>query len=79
MTDVTKGEQFKFEPLTIEAGDCRFLPFVTVVKDGSEVAVMNMDPVMHDIQAYETSELGLRVLFNLILTQSPWLPRIVSG
>src|SRR5436309_3166811 len=28
------------------------------------VTVVNMDPVMHDIQAYETSHLGPRVLFN---------------
>ena len=33
LTDATKGKPFKFEPLTIEARDCRFLPFVTVVKD----------------------------------------------
>ena len=65
LTDATKGKPFKFEPLTIEARDCRFLPFVTVVKDGSDVVVMNMDPVMHDIQGYETSpEAGARVLFN---------------
>ena len=34
LTDATKGKPFKFEPPTIEARDCRFLPFVTVVKDG---------------------------------------------
>jgi len=28
------------------------------------VTVVNMDPVFHDIQAYETSQLGSRVLFN---------------
>ncbi|MBI4000288.1 MAG: hypothetical protein HY348_00700 [Nitrospira defluvii] len=71
LTDATKGKPFKFEPLTIEARDCRFLPFVTVVKDGSEVVVMNMDPAMHDIQAYETSQLGPRVLFNTPLPMNP--------
>lgn len=71
LTDAKKGKAFKFVPLTIEARDCRFLPFVTVVKDGSEVVVMNMDPVMHDIQAYETSQLGPRVLFNTPLPMNP--------
>ena len=71
LTDATKGKPFKFEPLTIEARDCRFLPFVTVVKDGADVVVMNMDPVMHDIQAYETSQLGPRVLFNTPLPMNP--------
>jgi hypothetical protein len=71
LTDATKGKPFTFEPLTIEARDCRFLPFVTVVRDGSEVTVMNMDPVMHDIQAYETSQLGPLVLFNTPLPMNP--------
>ncbi|MDP9131544.1 MAG: carboxypeptidase-like regulatory domain-containing protein [Nitrospirota bacterium] len=79
LSDATKGKAFKFEPLTIEARDCRFLPFVTVVKDGSNVVVMNMDPVMHDIQAYETSQLGPRVLFNTPLPMNPHHKRIVSA
>ncbi|MBA3752710.1 MAG: carboxypeptidase regulatory-like domain-containing protein, partial [Nitrospira sp.] len=79
LSDATKGKAFKFEPLTIEARDCRFLPFVTVVKDGSNVVVMNMDPVMHDIQAYETSQLGPRVLFNTPLPMNPHHKRVVSA
>lgn len=79
LTDATKGKPFKFEPLTIEARDCRFLPFVTVVKDGSDVVVMNMDPVMHDIQAYETSQLGPRVLFNTPLPMNPHHKRLVTA
>ncbi len=34
-----------------------------------------MDPVMHDIQAYETSHLGARVLFNVPLPMNPQHPR----
>jgi hypothetical protein len=79
LTDVKKGKPFKFEPPTIEARDCRFLPFVTVVKDQAEVTVMNMDPVMHDIQAYETSHLGPRVLFNTPLPMNPHHKRNVDA
>ena len=79
LADVTKGKLFKFEPPTIEARDCRFLPFVSVVRNGSEVVVMNMDPVMHDIQAYETSHLGPRVLFNTPLPMNPHHKRKVSA
>lgn len=79
LTDATKGKPFKFEPQTIEARDCRFLPFVTVVKDGADVVVMNMDPVMHDIQAYETSQLGPRVLFNTPLPMNPHHKRVVTA
>ena len=59
----------------IEARDCLFLPFTTVVRDDQTVTVVNMDPVMHDIQAYETSHLGARVLFNLPLPMNPQHPR----
>lgn len=59
----------------IEAKDCLFLPFTTVVRDEQKVTVVNMDPVMHDIQAYETSNLGARVLFNVPLPMNPQHPR----
>jgi hypothetical protein len=59
----------------IEARDCLFLPFTTVVRDDQSVTVVNMDPVMHDIQAYETSHLGARVLFNVPLPMNPQHPR----
>lgn len=59
----------------IEAKDCLFLPFTTVVRDDQTVTVTNMDPVMHDIQAYETSHLGARVLFNVPLPMNPQHPR----
>ncbi|OGW68793.1 MAG: hypothetical protein A3A88_08665 [Nitrospirae bacterium RIFCSPLOWO2_01_FULL_62_17] len=71
LADAQRGKPFAFAPPTIEARDCKFLPFVTVVKDRSDVVVMNMDPVMHDIQAYETSRLGPRVLFNTPLPMNP--------
>ncbi len=79
LTDVAKGKPFTFEPPTIEARDCRFLPFVTVVRDKAEVTVVNMDPVMHDIQAYETSHLGPRVLFNTPLPMNPHHRRDVGA
>jgi hypothetical protein len=40
---------------------------------------MNMDPVMHDIQAYETSHLGPRVLFNTPLPMNPHHKRSVGA
>ncbi|MEX5219264.1 MAG: carboxypeptidase regulatory-like domain-containing protein [Nitrospira sp.] len=71
-----KGKSFSHVPASrIEARDCRFIPFTTVVREKQEVVVVNMDPVMHDIQAYETSALGPRVLFNLPLPMNPQHPR----
>ena len=75
LTGVEKGKPFKFQSPEIEARDCRFLPFVNVVRDNDQVSVVNMDPVMHDIQAYETSELGPRVLFNVPLPMNSHHPK----
>ena len=52
-----------------------FRPFTTIVRDRHTVEVVNMDPVMHDIQAYETSHLGPRVLFNVPLPMNPLHPK----
>jgi len=79
LADVKSGKPFQFAPQTIEARDCRFLPFVTIVRDREEVVIMNMDPVMHDIQAYETSNLGPRVLFNTPLPMNPHHKRNVGA
>lgn len=73
---IEKGKPFEEEGVAqIEARDCLFLPFTTVVRDDQSVTVVNMDPVMHDIQAYETSHLGARVLFNVPLPMNPEHPR----
>ena len=66
---VTEGKPFSLSVPRVEARDCRFLPFTTVVRSGHGIEVVNMDPVMHDIQAYETSTaMGTRVLFNTPLS-----------
>ena len=73
---IDKGKPFVEKTVPqIEAKDCLFLPFTTVVRDDQTVMVVNMDPVMHDIQAYETSNLGARVLFNVPLPMNPQHPR----
>lgn len=64
---IERGKAFDYEPPRIEAADCEFEPFITVVRDHHQIEIVNMDPVMHDIQAYETSEHGARVLFNVPL------------
>lgn len=71
---VERGKPFADEPPRIEARDCRFLPFVNLVRDRHQLTVVNLDPAMHDIQAYETSHLGPRVLFNVPLPISQRYP-----
>ncbi|MCS6316805.1 MAG: carboxypeptidase regulatory-like domain-containing protein, partial [Nitrospira sp.] len=72
---IDKGKPFHEGSVPqIDAKDCLFEPFTTVVRDDQSVTVVNMDPVMHDIQAYETSRLGARVLFNVPLPMNPAHP-----
>jgi len=68
---VEAGKPFELSVPLIEARDCMFQPFMTIVRNGHAVEVINMDPVMHDIQGYETSiEAGARVLFNTPLVMN---------
>ena len=77
LEDIEKGKRVAstFASPRIEARDCRFMPFTTIVREKENVVVVNMDPVMHDIQAYESSQLGARVLFNVPLPMNPQHPR----
>jgi len=76
LENVEKGKSFLHEQTSrIEAKDCRFVPFTTVMREKRDVVVVNMDPVMHDIQAYETSQLGPRMLFNVPLPINLHHPR----
>jgi Polysaccharide lyase family 4, domain II len=76
LENVEKGKAFLPEQTSrIEAKDCRFVPFMTVMRQKTDVVVVNMDPVMHDIQAYETSQLGPRMLFNVPLPINANHPR----
>jgi hypothetical protein len=70
---IQKGKPFSLPKVEVEAIDCDFLPFVNVLRDQDEIAVINMDPVEHDIQGYETArERGARVLFNRPLPMNPF-------
>jgi len=71
---VTKGKAFTMPEVRIESIDCDFIPFVNVIKDKQKISVVNMDPVEHDVQGYETSRTrGARVLFNRPLPMNPFL------
>jgi hypothetical protein len=70
---IEKGKSFSLPKVKVEAIDCDFLPFVNVLRDQDEITVINMDPVEHDIQGYETArERGARVLFNRPLPMNPF-------
>ena len=67
---IKRGKPFTNTTQRVSAVDCAFAPYVTVVRNEQEIEVVNMDPVLHDIQGYETSKFGARVLFNVPLPMS---------
>lgn len=71
LKEVAKGKPVSFRTPHIEAIDCTFQPFISVVWDKRSIEVVNMDPVFHDVQAYETARFGRRVLFNSPLLMYP--------
>ena len=74
LKDAKKGKPFNLPKVRIESKDCDFIPFVNVLEDRDEIEVLNMDPVEHDIQGYETSRArGARILFNRPLPMNPYL------
>jgi len=44
---------------------CTFLPHLQVVRKGQEIDIVNPDPVLHNIHAFELVGSGQRTLFNL--------------
>ena len=70
---VKKGKAFTMPKVRIESIDCDFIPFVNVIKDKQKISVVNLDPVEHDVQGYETArKRGARVLFNRPLPMNPF-------
>ncbi len=73
LKNAEKGKKFDLPKVEVEAIDCDFSPFVNVIKDRDELTVINMDPIEHDIQGYETArERGARILFNRPLPMNPF-------
>ena len=70
LQNVQYGKSFDYSPPLIEAIDCTFEPYISVVRDRRTIQVVNKDPVFHNIQGYETSRRGARVLFNTPLPMS---------
>lgn len=70
---VTEGKPFETRPApVIEARDCQFTPPVVVVREEEQLEVVNMDPIMHDVQVYETAPFGSAVMFHRPLRLNPY-------
>ena len=73
---VEKGKPFKKDmSYEIRAQDCVFDPNLIVVRNHQEVSFVNMDPILHDVQVYETSPSGQSVLVHRPMRLNPYHPK----
>jgi Polysaccharide lyase family 4, domain II len=63
--DVTQGKAWPAGEVTLDQKHCVFLPYVQVVHPGGQLAVINSDPVLHNLHPFEVSGSTRRTLFNL--------------
>jgi len=69
---IDQGKPFDLPPAKVEAKDCIFSPSVMVVRNQQEIRFFNMDPVVHDVQMYETAPNGSSVIFHRPLRMNPY-------
>ena len=60
---VNAGKPFNKEPINIVAENCKFLPDVSIIRQGETFKVDNLDAVMHNSQVYQ-KERG-KILLNI--------------
>lgn len=79
LEDVPRGKPFPASSPTIEARDCTLTPPVMAVRNHQNVHILNMDPIIHDIQAYEVAPFESRVMFHRPLRMNPYHPPTDTG
>lgn len=65
------------EPVLDQRG-CRFLPDIALVPKGEELAIINSDPVPHNIHAYEVIGRARRSLFNMAQPQPGTITKSIN-
>ena len=76
---VDRGKPFSASPSIIEARDCTLTPPVLAVRNHQEVRIVNMDPIIHDIQVYEVAPFESEVIFHRPLRMNPYHPKTGAG
>lgn len=66
--DVGAGKPFseRIETATLNQKGCRFAPLIQVLHDGGTLILRNLDPIMHNAQAFEIIHSARRKIINVI-------------
>jgi hypothetical protein len=67
LQDVTRGKAMPKEDLRIDLKNCQFHPLVGVAYNGSQIAVMNSDPIFHNISMGLMMDGRRSTVYNLAL------------
>ena len=76
---VHRGKPFPASSPTIEARDCTLTPPVMAVRNHQDLRIVNMDPIIHDIQVYEVAPFESEVMFHRPLRMNPIIPTPMPG
>jgi hypothetical protein len=74
--DIQRGKPWpKRDHFDIVQEKCAFLPYVQVAPKGFELTILNKDPLLHNIHAYELIGRARRTLFNIAQPQANQVDR----
>ncbi len=59
------GKAFSDDKAEIKQDGCKFLPFLSVIVNGQDLTVYNLDPVAHNVHTYELIGSAKRTAFNV--------------
>lgn len=73
---ISQGKPFPQQiAAKVTAEDCLFTPWVSVVQNQQPLHIVNMDPIIHDVQIYETAPFGSKVMLHRPLRLNPYHPK----
>jgi len=82
---VETGKPFlkEAEAIVVNQKDCRFTPYLSVMANGGEIKVLNPDPVLHNVRAFELfpttdNKTMRRTIFNVSLPDFEMYAKKVS-
>ncbi|MEX2492236.1 MAG: carboxypeptidase regulatory-like domain-containing protein [Nitrospirales bacterium] len=77
---ISQGKPFpETPPARVMVEDCVFAPGLLVVRDPQPIHIVNMDPIIHDVQIYETAPFGTKVMLHRPLRLNPFHPKNLLG
>ena len=76
LENIAQGKPFpESQPVQVMVEDCVFSPWLLVVRDPQPIHIVNMDPIIHDVQIYETAPFGTKVMLHRPLRLNPFHPK----